>query len=230
MGGISRSRATKNLIVVGWCFCGGISTFCYRTVPSTREPTDVRSVVRCLRCGALVRTHAKTALWTLNIDGSRTWWLGSRCAYTRKPIPQRMDLRERKHASQSLPGAWIWEHARHAKPACASAWHEYALMSLISLISRWILPQAKPTDGFSYQPTDWFSLEGFSHEPTDGFTHKYTDGFSHESTNAFSHEPTNAFSHEPADAFSHKPTDAFSHKPTNAFSHESTPDNQLRWW
>ncbi len=46
------------------------------------------------------------------------------------------------------------ERARHAKPACASAWHEYALMSLISLISRWILPQAKPTDGFSYQPTD----------------------------------------------------------------------------
>ena len=57
------SRAIKNLIVAGWCFCGGISTLCYRTVPSTREPTDVRSVVRCLRCGALVRKTQIDTRW-----------------------------------------------------------------------------------------------------------------------------------------------------------------------
>ena len=54
-GGIFCSRAIKNLIVAGWCFCGGISTFCYRTVPSTPEVRSWFGV-----CGAgCARTHAR---------------------------------------------------------------------------------------------------------------------------------------------------------------------------
>ena len=105
--------------------------------------------------------------------------------------------------------AWR-ECARHAKPACASAWHEFALMSLISLISlisRWILPQAKPPMGSPTNPP-------IDSPSRDSPTSQQMDSLK--------------FSHKSTDAFSHKPTGAFTHKPTNAFSHESTPNNQLQ--
>ncbi len=59
-------------------------------------------VVRCLRCGALVRTHDKTASSMSTVHILVWFGLFAMCSYTLKPIPQRMDLRERKHASQSL--------------------------------------------------------------------------------------------------------------------------------
>ena len=46
--------------MAGWCFCGGISTFCYRTVPSTPEVRSWFGV-----CGAGTRkTASPTSTFT----------------------------------------------------------------------------------------------------------------------------------------------------------------------
>jgi hypothetical protein len=60
-------------------------------------------VVRCLR-PQCARTHARQD-FLIDVDSSHLGGLvrsQCACAYALKPIPQRMDLRERKHASQSL--------------------------------------------------------------------------------------------------------------------------------